>query len=87
LVLSSSPYAFMVGEIDNGKQVTFCDLPKPIDDASDVYVPLTGILVFGLLVAGAVSSYRSRRIRLSLVLGCALASLWAYRFFLQNVGC
>ena len=87
LVLSGSPYAFMIGEMDNGKKLTACDIPKPLDDASDVYVPLTGILVVGLLVAGGISSYRARRIRLSFVLGCALALFWAYRSFLQNVGC
>lgn len=86
-VLSGSPYAFMIGEMDNGKKMTFCDLPKPTDDASDVYVPLTGILVFGLLVAGGISSYRAGRVRPSLVLGCALTLFWAYHSFLQNIGC
>ena len=87
LVLSGSPYAFMIGETDNSKKMTFCDLPKPTDNPSDVYIPLTGILVFGLLVAGGISSYRARRIRPSLVLGCALTLFWAYRSFLQNIGC
>ena len=86
-VLSGSPYEFMIGEVQNNKRVTLCDLPTPVDDARDVYAPLTGALVLVVLIAGSIRSFRSRRINLTLVVGCVLLLIWTYRFFLRTLGC
>jgi hypothetical protein len=87
--MTSSPYDFMVGEMDDGHKMTYCDLPPPSDgdDPSAEYAAFTGILVLGLLVVGAVRSYRARRIRPSLVCGILLTLVWAYFFFLRRIGC
>lgn len=87
LLLSGSPYEFMIGEVDHGKITTLCDLPQSVDTAREIYVPMTGAFILVLLIIGAVSSARSRRPKFSLLLGCIVLTLWIYRFFLRFSGC
>lgn len=86
-VVTGSPYAYMVGEVDDGKRVTVCDLPVAPDDMRDVTMPMTGVLVLGLLVVGVVRSARSRRVTPILVYGGLVAAFWGWRFYLQSRGC
>lgn len=87
VLLSGSPYEFMIGEVQDNKKITICNLPVSADDARDVYAPTTCALVLVLLLTGAVRSVRSRRVTPALALGCALAVVWVYRFFLRTLGC
>jgi hypothetical protein len=89
LMLTSSPYEFMIGEMDGDHKMTYCDLPPPSDgdDPTAEYATFTGMLVLVLLVVGAARSYRARRIRPSLVCGVLLLLMWAYLFFLRRIGC
>lgn len=86
-LLSGSPYEFMIGEVQDNKPVTICNLPTPVDDARDVYAPITCALVLVLLIAGSIRSIRYRRINFTLVVGCVLLLIWTYRFFLRTLGC
>ena len=88
LIATASPYDAFEGEVSaDGKVTTFCDLPTESDDMSDIFVPLIGILVFGLLIVGAIRSYRARRVRPSLIYGVLLLLMWVYFFFLRRIGC
>ncbi|MGO8977233.1 MAG: DUF2645 family protein [Steroidobacteraceae bacterium] len=87
ILLSGSPYEFMIGEVQDGGKVNICDLPASMDDATDVYAPATGALVVVFFATGAVRSIRTRRVMPSLVLGCAIALLWFYRFVWRTHGC
>jgi hypothetical protein len=87
ILLSGSPYDFMIGEDDNGHRATACDLPTPSDDVSDFYAAVTGVLVLVLLFTGLVRSIRARRLAPSMVLGVAVLALWAYEFFGQTLSC
>ena len=80
-------YEFMVGEIDNGKRLTICDLPKSDDDTTDVYAPATLILVLVLFLPGSVKFLRTRRVNTQLALGLIALLVWTYRFFLRQAGC
>jgi len=86
-VVTGSPYAYMVGEVDDGRRVTACDLPVAPDDMRDVTMPMTGLLVLGLLMVGVVRSIRARRVTPTLVYGGLVAAFWAWRFCLQSRGC
>jgi hypothetical protein len=87
LIGTATPYDAFEGEVSNGKVTTFCDLPTEGDDTSDVFMPITGILVFTLLLVGVIRSYRARRIRPTLIYGVLLLLMWAYYFFLRRLGC
>lgn len=87
VMVTGSPYGYMIGAVDDGKRITACDLPAALDDMRDVTMPMTGMLVLGLLVVGVVRSARSRRITPALACGCLVAAFWAYRFHLQSRGC
>lgn len=89
VLFSGSDYEWMVGEKeeDGGRKLTLCDIPVSSDDARDVYLPLTLVLVLLPLAGGAVSSIRARRVRPALGLGAALLAVWLYRFFLRKLGC
>jgi len=87
LIGTTSPYDAFEGEVHDGKVTTFCDLPTESDDMSDIFVPLTGILILGLLVVGAIRSYRARRVRPTLIYGLLLLVMWVYYFFLRRIGC
>jgi hypothetical protein len=87
ILLSGSPYDFMIGEDDNGHKMTSCDLPTPSDDVSDFYAAVTCVLVLLLLITGLVRSVCGRRLAASMVLGVAVFALWAYEFFGQALAC
>jgi hypothetical protein len=87
VVLSGSPYEFMIGEAEGNRKITICNLPVPADDGRDVSLPLTAALVLVLVITGVVRSVRSRRVTPALVLGCLVILLWFYRFFLRTLGC
>jgi hypothetical protein len=36
VVLSGSPYEFMIGEVEDNRKITICNLPVPADDNRDV---------------------------------------------------
>jgi hypothetical protein len=87
ILLSGSPYDFMIGEDDGGHKITACDLPTPSDDVSGFYAMVTCVLVLALLITGIVRSIRGRRLAPFMVLGVALLALWTYEFFGQTLGC
>lgn len=87
VVVTGSPYDYMVGEVDSGRRMTACDLPIASDDIRDVTVPMTGMLVLGLLAVGIARSAKARRITPALAYGCLLATFWIYRFYLRSHGC
>jgi glycerol uptake facilitator-like aquaporin len=87
ILLSGSPYDFMIGADDNGHKMTACDLPTPSDDVSGFYAVVTCMLVLVLLITGLARSVRGRRPAPSMVLGVALLALWAYEFFGPTLGC
>ena len=87
VVLSGSAYEFMIGEVQDNRKLTICDLPVAADDARDVSIPVTGALVLVLVITGVVRSVRSRRVTPALVLGCLLVLIWFYRFFWRTLGC
>lgn len=84
LALSSSSYEFMIGEVQDGEEINYCNLPKPSDDPSTEYAIFTGILVLGLLAYGAIKYYRTRSIRPSLVCGVLLTMLWGFLFVVRG---
>jgi len=86
-MLSDSPYEWMIGDVQDNRKLTICDIPAPSDDARNVYIPLTIALILVPLVGGIVSYIRARRVRPALVMGAALLALWIYRFFLRELGC
>jgi hypothetical protein len=87
ILLSGSPYDFMIGEDDDGHKMTACDLPTPSDDVSGFYAMVTSLLVLVLLITGLVRLVRDRRLAPSMVLGFALLALWAYEFFARTLSC
>jgi hypothetical protein len=87
ILLSGSPYDFMIGEDDNGHKMTACDLPTPSDDVSGFYAMVTCVLVLVLLAIGLVRLVRGRRLAPSTVLGTALLALWVCEFFAHTLGC
>jgi hypothetical protein len=87
VVLSGSPYEFMIGEMEGNRKITICNLPVPADNGRDVALPLTAALVLVLVITGVIHSVRSRRVTPALVLGGLLVLLWLYRFFLRTLGC
>jgi hypothetical protein len=87
VIFSGSSYEFMTGEKDGDHPLTRCNLPGPIDDARDVYIPLTGLFVFIPLAIGMVTLLRTRRVTPPLTYGGLLVLLWAYRFFLMPLTC
>src|SRR5258708_19605186 len=54
MLLSGSPYDFMIGEDDNGRKMTACRLPTPSDDVSGFYAMVTCVPVLVLLAIGLV---------------------------------
>jgi hypothetical protein len=87
ILLSGSPYDFMIGEDDNGYKVTACGLPAPSDDVSSFYAMVTCVPVLALLAMGLARLVRGRRLALPMVLGAVLLALWAYEFLAQTLGC
>jgi hypothetical protein len=76
ILLSGSPYDFMIGEDDNGHKMTACDLPTPSDDVSGFYAMVTCVLVLVLLITGLARSVRGRRLAPSMgAWGCAARSV------------
>ena len=87
LLLSGSDYDYMIGELDGNTTLTLCDIPKEVDDASDVYAPFTGLLVLILVLTGISHSRRHRRVSASLIFSFLLLLFWIYRYFGRTVGC
>jgi hypothetical protein len=87
ILLSGSPYDFMIGEDDNGHKMTACGLPAPSDDVSGFYAMVTCVPVLVLPAIGLVRLLRGQRPAFSMVLGAALLALWAFEFFAQTLGC
>lgn len=87
LILSTSPYEGMIGEVVNNERLTICSIPPPIDDASRIYIVLTIPLILLPLVGGIVSYIQTRRLKPIQVIGVVLLSIWIYRFFLRKLGC
>lgn len=87
VMLTDSPYEWMIGELRDHRKLTICDIPTAVDDASDVYLPATIALILVPLIGGTVSSIRARRVQPALMMGAALLLLWIYRFFLRRLGC
>ena len=87
VVLSGSPYEFMIGDVEGNRKITICNLPVPADDSRDVSLPLTAALVLVLVITGVIGSVRSKRVTPALVLGRLLVLIWFYRFFFRTLGC
>lgn len=87
-VLSIQDTDWMIGEKDrDGTVFTACTIPAPGDDTSDVAIPVSLLLIAGLLLPGVVSLVRRRRVGAPLLLGTALLLYWAALLFGRTAFC
>jgi len=86
-LLSASPYQWIIGEVQDNRRFTICDISVLGDDARDVYIPLTIVLILVSLIRGTLSYIRTIRMKPALLIGAALLLFWIYRFFLRHLGC
>lgn len=87
VMLSDSDYEWLIGEVEDNRKLTICDIPVPSDYARDIYIPLTAALILVPLIGGIAGSIRARRLSPALWIGAGLLTLWTYRFFFRTLGC
>ena len=82
-LLSIHDYEWMLDDPALGdEKLARCALPPPIDDASDVGILVSALLVVLGLAAAWVD--KRKRLRASFLAGVALVAAWAaYRFYFQ----
>jgi hypothetical protein len=87
LLVSLNPYEWMIGETLPGdlRPLTYCTLPVPLDDASDL-----GILIVPLVAAGAGIGlfWRKTNIGRAVLVSAGLLAVCAvYKFYLRSIFC
>jgi hypothetical protein len=87
LLVSLNPYEWMIGETLPGdlRPLTYCTLPVPSDDASDL-----GILIVPLVAAGAGIGlfWRKTNIGRAVLVSAGLLAVCAvYKFYLRSIFC
>ena len=88
IILSIQDTDWMIGEKDrDGTVLTACTIPAPGDDTSDVAVPVSLMLIAGLLLPGLFSLVRRRRVGAPLLLGTGLLLYWAVLLFGRKAFC
>lgn len=87
-VLSIQDTDWMIGETDrDGTAFTACTVPAPGDDTSDVAIPVSLLLIAGLLLPGLFSLVRRRRVGAPLLLGTGLLLYGAALLFGRKAFC
>ena len=87
-ILSIQDTDWMIGEKDrDGTLFTACTVPDPGDDTSDVAIPVSLMLIAGLLVPGLFTLVRRGRVGTPLFLGTGLLLYGAVLLFGRKAFC
>lgn len=87
-ILSIQDTDWMIGEKDrDGTAFTACTIPAPGDDTSDIALPVSLLLIAGLLLPGVFALVRQRRVGAPLLLGTGLLLYGAVLLFGRTAFC